>query len=96
MGKVIFEFDENEEREDIELIVNRLKMSCALDELKEYRDDLYKGYRDHEMVFIRDGKVIETGENKNLEDVKNTKSYIEVSDVLNILDNILEDVKHLI
>ena len=40
MAKVIFEFDETEDRQDVELIVNRLKMSCALDDLKEYRDDL--------------------------------------------------------
>lgn len=95
MAKVIFEFDETEDRQDVELIVNRLKMSCALDDLKEYRDDLYKGYRE-EVVVIRDGKIIERGENKTLEDVKKSKGYIEVNEVLNVLDNILNDVKHLL
>lgn len=95
MSKVTFEFDENEDRQDVELIVNRLKMSCALDALKEYRGDLYKGYRE-EVVAIRDGKIIERGENKTLEDVKNTKAYIEVNEVLNVLDDILDDVKHLL
>ena len=32
MGKVTFEFDENKESRDIELIVNRYKMICAGDE----------------------------------------------------------------
>ena len=42
MAKVIYEFDENEEKRDIELIVNRYKMICALDKLEKYRYDFYK------------------------------------------------------
>lgn len=95
MGKVTFEFDENKESRDIELIVNRYKMICALDELEKYRYDLYNGHRD-EVISVRNGRRIERDENKTIEDVKNTKACLEVDDVLNALDDILDDVKYLV
>lgn len=95
MGKVTFEFDETKESRDIELIINRYKMICALDELEKYRYDLYNGHRD-EVISVRNGKRIERDENKTIEDVKNTKVCLEIDDVLNVLDDILDDVKHLV
>ncbi len=95
MAKVTFEFDDKKESHDIELIVNRYKMICALDKLEKYRYDLYNGHRD-EVISVRDGKRIEIGENETIEDVKNTKACLEVDDVLNVLDDILDDVKHLV
>ena len=95
MGKVTFEFDENKESRDIELIVNRYKMICALDELEKYRYDLYNGHRD-EVISVRNGRRIERDENKTIEDVKNTEASLEVDDVLNALDDILDDVKYLV
>lgn len=95
MGKVTFEFDENKESRDIELIVNRYKMICALDDLEKYRYDLYNGHRD-EVIAVRNGRRIERDENKTIEDLKNTKACLEVDDVLNTLDDILDDVKYLV
>lgn len=92
MGKVTFEFDENNERNDIELVVNRYKMICALDELEKYRYDLYNGHRE-EVISVRDGVKIERGANKTIEEVK---TCLEVDDVLNVLDDILRDVQHLV
>lgn len=95
MGKVTYEFDENKESRDIELIVNRYKMICALDELEKYRHDLYNGHCE-DVIYVRDDKKAGIDENKTIGDVKRTKECIEVKNVLNVLDNILEDVKHLV
>lgn len=70
-------------------------MICALDELEKYRYDLYNGHRD-EVISVRNGRRIERDENKTIEYVKNTKACLEVDDVLNSLDDILDDVKHLV
>ena len=91
MGKVTYEFDENKESHDIELIV----MICALDELEKYRHDLYNGHRE-EVIYVKDDKKTGTDDNKTIENVKRTRECIEVKDVLNVLDDILEDVKHLV
>lgn len=95
MGKAIFEFDDEKESRDIELIVNRYKMICALDKLEEYRYDLYNGHCE-EVVYVRDDRKIGTNENNTVEEVKKTRECIEVKDVLNVLDDILDDVKHLV
>ena len=95
MWKVTYEFDENKESHDIELIVNRYKMIGALDELEKYRYDLYNGHCE-EVIYVQDDKKIGTDENKTIENVKKTRECIEVKDVLNVLDDILEDVKHLV
>ena len=88
MGKVTFEFDENNERNDIELVVNRYKMICALDESEKYRYDLYNGHCE-EIISVRDDVKIERGANKTIEEVRNTKTCLEV-------DYILRDVQHLV
>lgn len=95
MGKVTYEFEENKESHDIELIVNRYKMICALDELEKYRYDLYNGHCE-DVIYVRDDEKTGTDDNKTIEDVKRTKECIEVKNVLNVLDDILEDVKHLV
>ena len=95
MGKVIYEFDENKESRGIELIVNRYKMICALDELEKYRHDLYNGHCE-DVIYVRDDKKAGIDENKTIGDVKRTKECIEVKNVLNVLDDILKDVKHLV
>ena len=95
MGKVTYEFDENKESHDIELIVNRYKMICALDKLEKYRHDLYNGHCE-EVVYVQDDKKTGTDENKTIENVNKTRECIEVKDVLNVLDDILDDVKHLV
>ena len=44
MGKVTFEFDEDEERHEIDLITNRHKMIVSLYEVQKYKRDIDKGY----------------------------------------------------
>ena len=95
MGKVTYEFDENKESRDIKLIVNRYKMIYAFNELEKYRHDLYNGHCE-EVIYVRDDKKIGIDDNKTIEDVKKTRECIEVKNVLNVLDDILEDVKHLV
>lgn len=70
-------------------------MICALDELEKYRHDLYNGHCE-DVIYVRDDKKAEIDENKTIGDVKRTKECIEVKNVLNVLDDILEDVKHLV
>ena len=44
MGKVTFEFNEDEERHEIDLITNRHKMIVSLYEVQKYKRDIDKGY----------------------------------------------------
>ena len=63
-------------------------MICALDELEKYRHDLYNGHCE-DVIYVRDDKKAGIDENKTIE-------CIEVKNVLNVLDDILKDVKHLV
>lgn len=58
MAKVTFEYDENEEKTDIELIVNRYKMWNALNELSGLRRSIYKGYyNEGDYCSVREAEV---------------------------------------
>ena len=46
MAKVTFEFDDNEERSDIEEVVNRSKIMCALRDLSDLYRRLYNRERE--------------------------------------------------
>lgn len=100
MGKVTFEFDDNEERYEIDLIVKRHSLAHALDELKNFRRKLYKGYEpEGSYIYIKKdkSKVYSDEEvhdpNYHLEDAK---MYIDDTYVLNEIDHILDDVWHLL
>lgn len=97
MGKVVFEFDESEERHDIELITNRHKLICALYDLQNYRRGLYKGYINN-MTYAVDDKIVGKWDDirdKDFGDAKIT-SYLTDEDVLNEIDNILDKVGFLL
>lgn len=96
MAKVTFEFDEFDDRRDINVIVNRHKLENALCDLSHLRRNLYKGYindtivvKDNEVVY-KDGKALKEY------DTENTEEYINTSNVINELDRILEDVYSII
>ncbi|MGN1301538.1 MAG: hypothetical protein ACI4U9_03330 [Clostridia bacterium] len=94
MSKVNFEFDENEEREDVELIIHRHKLISALYELQSYRRSIYKGYISSEELIVVDDKVVARGAEK-LEanyDVEKAKAYLSTDDILRELDYILDKV----
>ncbi len=95
MGKVIFEFDDVAENSDIENVINRNKLICALDEIKNFRTNLYKGFEEN-IIIVKNDKVINSKEFKTKEDINGTKGYISVSDVIDELDRCLSEVKHLL
>lgn len=97
MGKVIFEFDEDEDRNEIELITNRHKLICALYDLDNYRRGLYKGYIDN-MTYAVDGQIVGKWDDirdKDLADSKIT-TYLSDEDVLSEIDSILDKVRFLL
>lgn len=50
MSKVIFEFDEDEDRIEIENIMKRDNFIYALEKIREYRRKLSKGYINNEII----------------------------------------------
>ena len=97
MSKVIFEFDEDEDRIEIENIMKRDNFIYALEKMREYRRKLSKGYINNEII-VKDRKVIAEGtEVLTLEvDIIGRKSYIPVSDVIDELDDCLKRVVQLL
>ncbi len=95
MAKTIFEFDEFEDRDDINIIVNRHKLVTALYELANLRRNLYKGYaniivvKNNEIVF-KDGRALKEY------NTDNTEEYINTDDIINKIDGILEEINSLI
>lgn len=92
MAKVTFEFDEYDDRRDINVIVNRDKLQNALYDLSNFRRNLYKGYvpdtivvKDNEVVF-KEGRALKEY------NTENAVEYMETSDIINELDRILDDV----
>ena len=60
MAKVTYEFDENEEGRDIELINSRYKMICALNDLSDLKRKLYKGWLSEEdLINVKDNRVLQ-------------------------------------
>lgn len=96
MAEVTFKFNEDEDREDINIIINRHKLVYALNELQNYRRSLYKGYEPG-LVIIKDNKVV-CKDNKQLEEynIEGTESLIRDDDIIKRIDNILENVIDLI
>lgn len=97
MAKVVFEFDENDDREDINIIVNRHKLISALYDLSDFRRSLYKGYDDSDTVVVKDNKVVmKDGTKLEDYDLEGTKLYIHDDKVIDKLDDILSDVNDII
>ena len=97
MAKVIFEFDEEEDKEEIKNIMKRDDFKYALEKIRKYRRSLHKGYINNEII-VKDKKVIAEGtEVLTLdEDITGRKSYIPVSDVIDKLDDCLKNVLELL
>lgn len=102
MGKSTFTFDTNEERTEIQDIVNIPQYKNALYDLQKLRREIYKYYiPESETVCIQNGNKVltqedyikSTNENKIIE---NTKTYISAEYIEQRLDDILEDVNKLI
>lgn len=98
MAKVTFEFDETEDRDDINLIVNRYKLVSALYDIQDYRRSLYKGYIDErDSIVVKDNKVVyKDGEKLEDYDIDNAICYIKETSLINKLDDIIDKVYKLI
>ena len=97
MAKVIFEFDEEEDKIEIKNIMKRDDFKYALEKIRKYRKSLYKGYINNEII-VKDKKVIAEGtEVLTLDgDITGRKSYIPVSNVIEKLDDCLKTVIELL
>ena len=97
MGRIVFEFDEDEEWNDVNLVVNRHKLITALYDLENYRRGIYKGYINNADYAV-DGKIVGKWDDirdKDFGDAK-IKAYLDDEDVLRELDYILDKVRHLL
>lgn len=97
MAKVIFEFDDSTEGEDVQLVVNRYRMLHTLHELSNFRRELYKGYDNTDTIVVKDNRVV-MRDDKKLEDydLEGTKLYIYDDKIINRLDDILTDVNDIL
>lgn len=95
MAKVIFEFDESEEKQDLNIIINRDKLVQALTKLAELRSVIVnnKFYRD-ELIYVKNNKVLDINEltyelDKEFE---NSKEYLDKEYIEDRIGSILEDM----
>lgn len=102
MAKVIFEFDDCEENNDINLIVNRHKLYCAINALNDFYRNLYNGklYTD-EIISVKDNKVLTEEDYAKFREegnypVKGTKQYISTDYIEDELNSILDSVNDLL
>lgn len=103
MPKVTFEFDEYEDRRDIDIIVNRHKLMCAIDELSDLYRTIYNGkvYEEGATIYLlEDGRKAtkEDYDKANLEGkfLSGGKNYLSQDYIGRELDRILEDVRRLL
>lgn len=102
MSKVVFEFDEAEDRYDVNLIVNRHKLVNALDEIKSLRRSLYKGYYnegDYVLVKMKDKKpermiTHDEIQKANLEGkfIEESQGYVKEEHIIDEIDRALEGI----
>lgn len=100
MPKVIFEFDEYEDRYDVNAIVNRHKLLRAIDELSDLYRVIYNGkiYDKEDVIYLKEDGCKATDEDyqkANLEGkfLSGGKNYLSQEYIERELDRILEDVR---
>lgn len=100
MSKVTFEFDENEDRYDVNLIVNRHKLITAVNELSDLYRKIYNGkiYDEKDSVYIKADGCVATKEDYEKANLKGEflsggKTYLRQGFIEEELDRILEDVR---
>ena len=93
MAKVIFEFDEDEDRDTINYIVNRHKILSALDDLQAYRRKVYKDYH-AEKIVVKDNEVVIDQQGNKIKEytIDGARQYTWDEEILRELDNILDNV----
>ena len=100
MSKVTFEFDEDKNRSDINVIVNRYKLISALEDLDTLYRNLYNGkiYDPDNIVYItKDSRIATEEDYKEAQDRGKPLSglgyYIKQDWIENKLDDILQNVR---
>ena len=100
MPKVTFEFDEYEDRQDIDAIVNRHKLLCAVEELSNLYCAICNGkiYNGKDYIYLKsDGSKATEEDYKKVRDTGELLSggeyYLRQTYIENELDRILEDVR---
>lgn len=103
MSRVNFEYDETDEKEDINLIINRYKLLQAVQDIAELYHAIYnyKIYEQDVIIYLKaDGSK---ATQKDYDEVSKTgkylsggENYISQDWIENRLDSILEDVRHLL
>ena len=80
MAKVIFEFDDREDdKVDIDFIVNRHKILAAISDLSSLRSKIYNSkLYNNELITIKDNRVIADSEYNYEDDTQ--KDYIDRND----------------
>lgn len=103
MARVTFEFDENDDREDINIIVNRYKLLGALNAVSELRGSIYnnKIYDKDALITVKDGKVLTAEDYDRFQEageypVEDTKEYISSSYIESRLGEALEHIYDLL
>lgn len=94
MSKIIIELDENEENTDLDLYIHRYDILGAIRELDGFRRDIYKGWHNLDRVLVRNKSVVVTAEDtqKDDYDIQGVHEYIDSSEIIDKLDNILSNV----
>lgn len=97
MGKVVFEFNEDEESEDVNVVANRRKIMTALYKLSCYRSSLYKGFETDAVVVSGDkilGKVTDNIPKKAY--TPPIELYLKEEDIVNKIDSILGPIEEIL
>ena len=96
MGKVVFEFNEEEDFVDINLVVNRKRLVAALQEVGNFMRKIDKGYLKN-MLMVKGREVIgKTGCTVNVNEALGSEYYIKDEEVYDELGRILEKVNDLL
>ena len=96
MGKVTFEYNENEDSYDLALINKRHTMMRVLYDLADYRRSIYKGDLNRYAIIKDDEVVYKDGQKIKDYDIKDAHTYICDTDIIEKLDDILENVTDLL
>lgn len=103
MARVTFEFDDIEDRADVEAVIGRYKLLSAIDSISELLSIIYNGkIYDHnvEIYVLPEGRVATEEDYKKANEegkfLSGGKTYLDSTWVENRLDLILENVRHLL
>lgn len=98
MSRVIFEFDDVEDMDAINLLVNRHKILGALYAIRDLRSVIYNGkLYNGELISVKDNKVLTNEDYEKYQElgdypVSNTKGYVDRDYIENELGVIVDEI----